>query len=220
MDDSNAFLQPNATVNSDHPRVLAFVRRNISKNTSSLERVVDLYRAVRDQIYYDPYRITLTVHGLIASTTLESGFGWCVPKAALLAACCRAIGVPASLGYADVRNHLTTDRLKKRMRSDIFYWHGYTNIFLDRRWVKATPAFNASLCAKCRIKPLDFDGRSDAVFYPFDEAGRRHMEYINDRGAFADIPIEEIRCTFESQYPNFMTALDDADFAADLAPNE
>lgn len=218
MDTVNVFLQPNATVNSDHPRVLEFVRQNSSISESVRDRVIDLFRAVRDQIYYDPYRITLSVEGLCASTTLANGFGWCVPKAGLLAACCRAIGVPASLGYADVRNHLTTDRLKKRMRSDIFYWHGFTNILLDENWVKATPAFNASLCAKCCIRPLDFDGRHHAVFHPFDDDGRRHMEYINDRGVFAAIPVEEIRLTFERKYPDFMTAPDNADFAADITP--
>ncbi len=215
MDQSSRFLQPNETVNFDHPSVMEFVRRNTTDDASPRDRVIELYYAVRDKIYYDPYRITLTVPGLRASTTIENAFGWCVPKAALLAACCRAIHIPAAVGYADVRNHFTTDRLKQRMQTDIFYWHGYTSIFLNEQWVKATPAFNLSLCKKLQIQPLDFDGRTDSLFQPFDRVGHLHLEYLNDHGTYDAIPVEEIRNTFESAYPEFSALEDDADFTAD-----
>jgi len=217
---STPFLRPNETVNSDHPRVIQFARRNTTTGDSPNHRAMELYYAVRDQIYYDPYQITLTVAGLRASTTLENGFGWCVSKAALLAACCRAVNIPAALGYADVRNHLTTDRLRKRMKSDIFYWHGYTSIFLDDHWVKSTPVFNKSLCEKLTIKPLDFDGRTDCLLQPFDQTGRRHMEYFNDHGIYDAIPIEEIRNTFENAYPQFPFPEINADFTTDININK
>jgi hypothetical protein len=62
--------------------------------------------------------------------------------------------------------------------------------------VKATPAFNLSLCTRFRVKPLEFDGMSDSLFHPFDEDNRRHMEYVRDRGSYADVPAEEIRRVF------------------------
>ncbi len=216
MDRPDDFLASNVTVEAEHPRVMKFVAKQSSAGAALRRRVVELYQAVRDEIFYDPYRIDLSVEGLRASTTLENRFGWCVPKAALLAACCRAIGVPAALGFADVRNHLTTARLRERMQSDVFYWHGYTSIFLEGQWVKATPAFNASLCVKLNLTPLEFDGRSDSIYHPFDQEGRQHMEYIHDRGTYASIPIEKIRGTFESAYPNFGRVLSDANFETDI----
>jgi transglutaminase-like putative cysteine protease len=135
-----------------------------------------------------------------ASKTLAIGHGWCVSKAVLLAACCRSVGIPARLGFADVRNHLTTERLRQRMRTDIFFWHGYTDIFLDGRWVKATPAFNIELCQKFGLLPLEFDGRNDSLYHPFDAAGNRHMEYVNQRGVYSDLPIQEIIETFRREY--------------------
>jgi hypothetical protein len=47
-----------------------------------------------------------------------------VPKAAVLAAVARAAGIPARLGYADVRNHMSTERLRQTMKTDVFVWHG------------------------------------------------------------------------------------------------
>ena len=133
---------------------------------------------MRDNIRYDPYQIELTREGLKASTTIRTGLGWCVSKAILLAATLRHKGIPAALGYADVKNHLSTKRLREVMGTDVFMWHGYTSILLEKKWVKATPAFNIELCEKFRILPLNFNGRADSIYHPFDKDGREHMEYL------------------------------------------
>jgi transglutaminase-like putative cysteine protease len=134
---------------------------------------------------------------------LGVGQGFCIGKAALLAACARASGIAARVGFADVKNHLTSPRLAKTMGSDLFVFHGYAELLVDGRWVKATPAFNLALCRKFRVKPLEFDGRSDSIFHPFDEDERRHMEYLRERGSYADVPIAEIQQAFRDAYPRF-----------------
>jgi hypothetical protein len=70
------------------------------------------------------------------------------------------------------------------------------------RWVKATPAFNIELCEKFGFLPLDFDGESDSLYHPFDREGRRHMEYVNERGDFDDVPLDDILATFAEKYPS------------------
>ncbi len=203
-EDLAPFLVPGPTVESDHPWVVAFadrVVRGLAPGAGALERAVRLYYAVRDEIRYDPYTAELSVEGLCARRTLELGRGWCVSKAILLAAACRAQGIPARLGFADVRNHLSTEKMRQRMQTDMFYWHGYTSIHLDGRWVKATPAFNVELCEKFRLHPLEFDGAEDSIYHPFDLSGNRHMEYVSYRGEFAEPPIDEIAATFREHYP-------------------
>ncbi|HXZ83847.1 MAG TPA: transglutaminase family protein, partial [Myxococcota bacterium] len=132
-----------------------------------------------------------------------------------LAACCRALGIPARLGFADVRNHLSTARMRAAMSSEVFYWHGYTSILLDGRWLKATPAFNVELCRKFRLLPLEFDGTQDSIYHPFDQDGRRHMEYLAQRGEFAEVPLEAMLRTFRERYPGSQLAAG-ADFEADV----
>jgi transglutaminase-like putative cysteine protease len=188
------------TIESTHPNVIDFTRRRAGDATSDVEQGVRLFYAVRDGFRYDPYQIDLTVSGMKATTTLVTGRGWCVSKAVLLAACCRALGIPARLGFADVRNHLSTERMRERMRTDIFYWHGYTEMLLGEKWVKATPAFNVELCERFRLLPLEFDGVNDSLYHPFDAEGNRHMEYVSHRGTYSDLPLDKIIKTFQEKY--------------------
>lgn len=214
-------LAPTAMVDSDHPEVRAFAQRH-AQGATDRERAVALYYAVRDGFRYDPYRIELTPHGMRASTVLAQGYGWCVPKAVLLAAACRAAGIPARLGFADVRNHLSTERMRETMKTDVFTWHGYTDIWLEGAWRKATPAFNVELCERFGLLPLEFDGRTDSIYHPFDRSGQRHMEYLQQRGTFVEVPLERILADFIEQYPGWLgvtqtrSRLADADFAADV----
>lgn len=216
MNTTDEFLAPALCVDADHPSIAAFAAEVVGDRTEPREKAIALYYAVRDRIRYDPYAIDLSDHGLKASTTLLAGRGWCVPKSALLAAVCRAAGIPARIGFADVKNHLSTERLRQTMQTDVFYWHGYTAILLDGQWLKATPAFNIELCEKFKLQPLEFDGREDSIYHPFDLNGNRHMEYLNLRGEMADVPAETLRTEFARVYP-YMTTLDrEADFTADV----
>ncbi|MBL8288807.1 MAG: transglutaminase family protein [Rubrivivax sp.] len=195
-------LAPAAFVDSDHPAVRAFAAAH-AKGADTRERVASLFLAVRDGFRYDPYRADLTPHGMRASTVLEVGHGWCVTKAALLAAACRSLGIPARLGFADVRNHLATERLRQLMQTDLFIWHGYTDIFIGSRWLKATPAFNIELCERFGLLPLEFDGTADSIYHPYDRAGQRHMEYVHQRGTFDDVPLARIQADFAALYPGW-----------------
>jgi transglutaminase-like putative cysteine protease len=199
-EDLTPYLAATPVVDALHPAVAAFARRHTSDDADPRARAVRLYYAVRDGIRYDPYSIELTPEGLAASRTLAAGRGWCVAKAVLLAAAARAVGIPARLGFADVRNHLSTARMRALMDTDVFHWHGYTAFHLEGAWVKATPAFNVELCERFRLAPLEFDGRADSLYHPFDLDGRRHMEYLRQRGEYADVPLEAIRETFQEAY--------------------
>lgn len=209
-------LAPTPLIDSDHPAVIAFARA--CDGADERERAVALYYAVRDRLRYDAYRIDLDVAGMRASRALELGFGWCVTKAALLAASARAIGIPARVGYADVRNHLSTERMRQLLQTDVFLWHGYTELWLDGAWVKATPAFNVELCERFGLLPLEFDGRSDSLYHPFDREGRQHMEYVHQRGSFDDVPLAQIVSDFAETYPAWSPkSLQNSSFERDVA---
>ena len=209
------YLTPTATIDSDHPAIVEFATENSRGTDSAVDNAVSLYYAVRDGIRYDPYRLDLSINGMKASTTLNVGYGWCVTKAVLLVACCRVIGIPARLGFADVRNHLSTERLREVMETDIFHWHGYTSMYLNEEWVKATPAFNRELCEKFKIGTLEFNGREDSLYHPFDLTGQKHMEYVREIGEFADLPLEQISRDLHQKYPKLMDAAN-AQFDTDV----
>jgi len=115
-------------------------------------------------------------------------------------------GIPTRLGYADVRNHLTSDKLREGMGTDLFVYHGYTELFLEGRWLKATPTFNRELCERFDVTALEFDGASDALMQEFDGRGRRHMEYVRYHGIFNDFPYEDMVAAWYEAYPEMMAA--------------
>lgn len=212
------YLDPTEFLDFEDSGVRTLADEAAGQGGSQREQIVRLYYLVRDRFRYDPYRIDLTRAGMKASTVVARGYGFCITKAALFAAGARALKVPSRLGFADVRNHLATARLLALLGTNVFYYHGYAEVELDGRWVKATPAFNLSLCERFRVRPLEFDGRTDSIFHAYDADDCRHMEYLTDRGWRADLPFEEIRTALLTHYPA-MQWIDGAhpkgDFAAE-----
>jgi transglutaminase-like putative cysteine protease len=198
------YLAPAEFIDSGDPGVEQFARRVTAGAGDDVSRAVKLYYAVRDEILYDPYYGGEARRYFRASDCLRAKRGFCIPKAALLAAAARCLGIPARLAFADVRNHLATKKLLELMGGDIFIWHSLTELYLDGRWVKATPAFNLSLCQRFGVHPLEFDGRRDSLFHEYDQAGRKHMEYLRERGHYADVPYQSILADLRESYPRWM----------------
>ena len=198
------YLEPTTHIDSDAANVIAFARQAVGDERDDVAKSVRLYYAVRDAIVYTPYCDFYAPDTFRASGVLAKGSGFCVGKASLLAATARASGIPARVGFADVRNHLCTPRLRALIGGDVFYYHGYTELHVGGKWVKATPAFDRALCERFGVRPLEFDGRADSLFHAYDRAGRRHMEYLHDRGAHADVPVADIVATCERVYPNLV----------------
>ncbi|CAM3977069.1 transglutaminase-like domain-containing protein [Ectopseudomonas alcaliphila] len=199
-------LRPGRFIDSDHPAVIEFAERWRGASREPLGQAVALYHAVRDEIRYNPYAFSLDAQTLKASHALAAGESYCVPKANLLAACARHCGIPARIGLADVRNHLSTPRLLELLRSEVFAMHGYTELHLDGRWVKATPAFNEALCRVFKVAPLEFDGVHDSVFHPYNDKGERYMEYLHDHGQFEDLPEQLFFEHLRGCYPHLFEA--------------
>lgn len=202
MEDLEKNLCATVLVDSNNPDVIAFAHKAIGDSKDPVEQAVKLYYAVRDGFRYDPYDIDLSENGLKASTLLKTGKGYCVEKANLLAACARAAGIPSRFGFADVKNHIGSAKLQEALRSDVFAFHGYTELFLEGKWVKATPAFNKELCERLGVAPLEFNGREDSIFQENDGPEGRFMEYLYDHGTFDDIPREYFIQVLYKHYPH------------------
>jgi transglutaminase-like putative cysteine protease len=203
--DTAQFLAAGVFIDSDSPQVIAFAKQTVEGEPNTTAAILRLYSAIRDGIIYDPYVDLADPSNYRASSVLAAGRAFCIGKSALLAASARAIGIPSRVGYADVRNHLTSPRFYEKAKTDRFIWHSYTELYLAGRWVKATPAFDRALCERLGLKTLEFDGKADSLLQPFDRSGRQHMEYLNDRGAFADVPFDIIQADFLKTYPHLMS---------------
>lgn len=194
------FLAPAEYVDSDHPAITAFVAETVTPGMSDTDKVRRFYLAARE-LRYNPDLDYSDPEIYRASSVLNAGQGYCVGKAALFAALCRAAGIPARVAFADVTNHLSSEKLREKMGTNYFAWHGFTEVFLDGRWVKASPTFNSTLCDRFGVAPLDFDGASDALLQAYDGAGRTFMAYEVQHGSFHDVPAKFLGVEMVRLYP-------------------
>jgi len=191
-----AYLAPGEYIDSDHPLITARARQLCAGAGPEAARAV--YYFVRDLRYEGGNFEDLEIYR--ASSVLTAGHGYCVGKAALCAALARAAGIPARLGFADVRNHLASARLRAAMATDVFAWHGYAQLFLRGRWVSVSPTFDIATCERAGVAPLDFDGERDALLQSFDGSGAA-MSYIKRHGVFHDVPARFLAAEMPRLYP-------------------
>jgi transglutaminase-like putative cysteine protease len=200
MDRMEKYLKPTAKIDSDNPSIKEKAENLIRGKREAADKAKSLFYWVRDEIKYNPFLALEVLENYRASKTLERGQGFCIEKAAVLAAFARAVGIPARLHFADIRNYLVSDKLLKVMGTNLFSYHGYTELYIDGKWVKATPAFDLKMCHKNRIIPVEFDGKNDAVLNTHNVDGRLHIEYVKDHGYREDVPVAEILAAWEKLY--------------------
>ena len=186
------YLEPTSIIDSDNAFIQRTARDVASNSQDDRKKAVNLFYFVRDQIAYNPYVDRQLPEHFMASATVMRGQGFCIQKAVVLVALSRAAGIPGRLGFAVIRNHLLPEKLARVLLTNEIPDHGYAELHLEGQWVKATPAFDLATCREHRIVPVDFDGVHDAVFHRLNQDGVLHIEYVKDRGKYADLPLDEI----------------------------
>lgn len=196
--DDNPFLAPTSFIDCDAPAIIERARGLDAGDAKAT--AVALFDWVRDHVRYDPYTAMDPPEQYRASAVLARGSGYCVQKAVLLAALARAAGIPARLGFADVRNHKTPERLRQLMGTDLYVYHGFVELWLDGGWVKATPAFDRRATEKAGALLVELDGEHDAMLHPVDPEGQPYIEYVRSRGSHADLPLDDLQAAFRETY--------------------
>jgi len=194
------YIQNDAYFNQKHSEINNWLK-NV-KGHDDRTKAISIYYLVRDGIKYDPFTLLDGAKSLSSDYCLDNKAAYCIPKASLQIALSRAINIPARLGLADVRNHLSTPKLDKLLKNDVFTMHAYVEQFIEGNWVKSTPAFNKELCDLVSIKPLEFDGVNHSLFHQFTADGEKHMEYLKDHGQFAAMPTALINKSCDHYYPH------------------
>lgn len=199
-DNERKYLTSTNIIDCDHPAVRNFAKQVAGGQKDPVEQAVKLYLAVRDGIRYDPYSPFYRPEHYRASYVLARGKSFCIPKASLLCALARSLGIPSRVGFATVKNHLATKQLIDYLGSNVFVYHGFVEFKLEEKWVKATPAFNRELCERHNVSPLEFNGREDSLFHAYNSENRKYMEYVDYYGSYADIPVSDIVRKWQETY--------------------
>ena len=193
MEELEKYLKPTALIDCGHKTVQEKANEVTKGQKGMIEKGGRLFYFVRDEIKYNPYLPRYLPEHFRASNTLARGEGFCVQKAVLLVALSRAVGIPARIGFAVIRNHLLPEKMAIMIKGNTLTDHGYAELYLNDRWIKATAVFDLEMCRKNRIVPVEFDGEKDAKFHSHNQDGQLHIEYVMDRGPYEDVPLDGIR---------------------------
>jgi len=172
---------------------------------SESEKAKALFYWVRDKIKYNMHTYIPSVKANFkASVTLRRKNGFCVSKSILLSTFARAVGIPARIHLVDLINHKISQKIVDFMETNVMHYHGYSELYLNNKWVKLTPSFDPKTAQKGGFFPtVEFDGENNATFASFDNEGNKFGEYVKDRGVHADLPLKEIEKVFNEKYPKF-----------------
>lgn len=203
MEDMSLYLQPTEFFNFDKKEVYEKALEITKGIASEKEKAIKLFYWVRNEIKYNMMTYNPKIKANFkASVTLRRGDGFCVSKSILLSSFARAVGIPARIHLVDLINHKISQKVIDLMGTNVMYYHGYSEFYLNNKWIKLTPSFDTNTAIKGGFLPMvEFDGEHDAVFPKFDNEGNPFGEYLTDRGIHADLPLSDIEKLFLEKYP-------------------
>jgi len=205
MEDLEKYLQPSEFFDFNEPNVKQKALEVTKGYETDNEKAKALFYYVRNEFKYNAMiYIPKAKEYFKASKIIESGEGFCVSKSILLSSLARAVGIPARIHLWDLINHLMSPKLVERMNTNIMHFHGHSELYLNKKWIKLTPSFDIKTAMKAGFLPMcEFVEGQDSLFPPQDINGKRFGEYVKDRGSHADLPLEEIDRIFQEKYTGY-----------------
>ena len=139
-DDLRPFLAPTRYIDSDHPDVVAQAARLVLGCTSEREKLERIYTFVRDM----PYDILASFRYLAdgkrqASDVLQAGHAFCMGKASSFVALCRAVGIPARVGFQQLHcpdKPFMSEEVRRLWGDRTLPWHSLGEAYLGGKWLK------------------------------------------------------------------------------------
>jgi hypothetical protein len=152
------FVEGNGFIQSDDPAIIATARQVAGDATGAWEKAVRLERWVDHNMSNRDFTVGLDS----ASTVIKTRRGDCTEHAVLLAALCRAAGVPArvAIGLVYVES------------AGKFFYHMWTEVWVNGSWYAIDGTLGQGFVAGGHIKLGDasLKGASDlSAFLPFFE---------------------------------------------------
>ena len=200
MNEMEKWLKATPTFDCNSEAIIEKARSVTKGQRKAADKARSLFYFVRDEIKFIPHLPVGVLESYQASKILKARGGMCIQKAVLLATLARAVGIPARVHFVDIRNYRAPDNVKETLGTNLFPYHGYNELHIDGKWVKAAPTFELKVCEENRLIPVEFDGKHDALLPSHDLDGNPHIEYLQDHGRYENIPLDKINDAWTQAY--------------------
>jgi hypothetical protein len=136
------YLQPNGLVTSEDEDVQRLAKRAVGKTADPWQKAVRIERWVFENIKHKNFETTFAP----ASEVARNLTGDCTEHAVLVAAMCRAIGIPSRCAVG---------LLYRDERLGGFGFHMWTEVYVNQRWVALDASWDQSSVDAAHIKLTD-----------------------------------------------------------------
>jgi len=181
-------LRPSYAIDSDAPNIRHKAERLTAGLRSPRDKARKIFDYVRDEIRYNFAPAVYERSHFKASHALELGTGFCMQKAAIYAALCRASGIPARIGFQHLVDYKIVGPFLEMLGTNELGHHGMNAIYLDGRWIAVDATLDRGLCERKNYRLVEFDGRHDALLPATDRAGKPHFTIKKQRRFYNDTP--------------------------------
>ena len=186
--DPKSSLPPSFCIDSDAKNVREKAARLTACLNGARDKARKLFDYVRDEIRYNFAPAVYERSHFKASHALELGNGFCMQKAALYAALCRAAGIPARIGFQHLVDYKIVGPFYDMLGGNELDNHGMNAIYLDGRWIAVDATLDRALCERKNYRLVEFDGRHDALLPKTDRDGKLHFTLEKQKGFYNDTP--------------------------------
>ena len=210
MSGMNRFLKCTEIIDCDSDSIKEKALEVTKGLKADKDKAIALFYFVRDKIRHNAYTPLYDSNRYKASSTLRAGDGMCQNKAILLVALARSVGIPARLGFVDVEDYQLSESFKQMIGGvNTMPFHGFAELYIDGKWVHASPAYDLSTCRRKGFVPVEFDGVNDAKDSEYTKSGQLHMKHIKYHGPYEDLPLDEIYSYYREWIAKMGKAWDD-----------
>lgn len=203
-------------IDSDHPDVVARARALTRDCRTDRERLERVYYFVREL----PYDILASFAYLAegrrrASDVLSAGTAFCMGKASAFVALCRAVGIPARVGFQQLHcpdKPFMSEEVRRLWGDRTLPWHSLGEARLDGKWLKLDATIDsAAAAAKGRPYAREFDGEHDILSV--------EGPVVKELGSYADYP-RDVAEWYEAVAREVMDTLRHADARTAVARDD
>ncbi|MFQ6112194.1 MAG: transglutaminase family protein [Nitrospinota bacterium] len=197
------YLRPTPIIDSDDADIVAKAEELCRGLTDDKEKVGRIYYFVRDLPYEIEGSFRYVAEGKTrASDVLRAGKAFCMGKASLFVALCRAAGVPARVAFQELScpDKVFLGEVGKMWGERNLPWHTLGEAYVGGKWLKLDATIDKPQAEREGRRYKEYDGESDI---PTVEG-----PILRELGGYADYP-SEIARWYEGLAREVVKALDE-----------
>jgi len=192
------YLKPTDLMDWEHPVIQEKAAQLFFHKDSPVQKAEPLFDFIREIPY--AFHISFSAEDYKASAILKANRGFCTQKAILFCTLARCAGIPAGIHFYDIVDYTLADHFTQFLKTNTLVYHGITSLYLNGKWLQYDATIDTRLAARKGMRPVVFSRDKDCLNPPYGLNNQPNIEYIKDRGLYADVTFSDLQNWYKKNY--------------------